>query len=98
MLRIRIPDRDFPSRSRIRYTEIKKKKDFLTKKLFLSPQKYDPRCSSRIPEPDFYSILDPRVKKSLGDPGSLIHISNTAFTYKIALYISGNYVQKTRLI
>jgi hypothetical protein len=35
MLRIRIPDLDFPSRSRIRYTEMKKKKDFLTKKLFL---------------------------------------------------------------
>ncbi len=41
------------------------------KKWFLSSRKYDPGCSSRIPDPDadFQSIPDPGVKKA-PDPGS----------------------------
>jgi hypothetical protein len=46
---------------------------FSPKKLFLSSRKYDPGCSSRIPDPDldFLPIPDlgSRVKKAL-DPGS----------------------------
>ncbi len=56
--------------SRIR---IKEFKCFNPNKWFLSSRKYDPGCSSRIPDPDadFYSsrIPDPGVKKAL-DPGS----------------------------
>ena len=39
---------------------------FLTQKLFLSSRKYDPGCSSRIPDPDpdFLPIPDPGVKKA----------------------------------
>jgi hypothetical protein len=41
------------------------------KKWFLSSRKYDPGCSSRIPDPDadFLPIPDPGVKKT-PDPGS----------------------------
>jgi hypothetical protein len=83
VLRIRdvYPGSDFfPSRSpdpnclypgsRIR---IKEFKCFNPKKWFLSSRKYDPGCSSRIPDTDadFYSsrIPDPGVKKA-PDPGS----------------------------
>jgi hypothetical protein len=38
------------------------------KKLFLSSRKYDPGCSSRIPDPDFMAIPDRGVKKA-PDPG-----------------------------
>jgi hypothetical protein len=51
------------------------------KKLFLSSKKYDPGCSSRIPDPDadFLTsrIPDPGVKKA-PDPVSRIRIRNTA--------------------
>ena len=54
------------------------------KKWFLSSRKYDPGCSSRIPDPDsdFLPILDPgsRVKASKGT-GSWIRIRNTGFLY-----------------
>ncbi len=42
-----------------------------TKKWVLSSRKYDPGCSSRIPDPgaDFLPIPDPGVKKA-PDPGS----------------------------
>jgi hypothetical protein len=46
---------------------IKEFKYFNPKKLFLSSWKYDPDCSSRIPDPDL--IPDPGVKKA-PDPGS----------------------------
>jgi hypothetical protein len=65
MFSIPDPGSDFFHRgSRIR---IKEFKDFTPKKWFLSPQKYDPGCSSRIPDPDpdFLSIPDPGVKKHL---------------------------------
>jgi hypothetical protein len=54
--------------SRIR---IKEFKYFNPKKWFLSSRKYDPGCSSRIPDPDpdFLPIPDPGVKKA-PDPGS----------------------------
>jgi hypothetical protein len=69
--RIRI----FPSRIRI-----KEFKHFNPKKWFLSSIKYDPGCSSRIPDPDPYfypsRIPDPGVKKA-PDPGSRIGIRNT---------------------
>ncbi len=51
------------------------KKKFLTKKILLSSQKYDPWCLSLIPNPDLFHpgpriwISDPRVKKAL-DPRS----------------------------
>jgi len=42
-------------------------------KKFLNPRKYDPGCSSRIPDPDldFLPFPDPEVKKA-PDPGSQI--------------------------
>jgi hypothetical protein len=51
----------FPSRIRI-----KEFKYFNPKKWFLSSRKYDPGCSSRIPDPDpdFLPIRDPGVKKA----------------------------------
>ncbi len=54
--------------SRIR---IKEFRYFNPKKWFLSSGKYDPGCSSRIPDPDadFLPIPDPGVKKAPG-PGS----------------------------
>jgi hypothetical protein len=51
----------------------------LTQKWFLSSQKYDPCCSSRIripdPDPDYLPITDPGVKKA-PDPRSRIRIRN----------------------
>jgi hypothetical protein len=51
------------------------------KKWFLSSKKYDPGCSSRIPDPDAdflpSRIPDPGVKKA-PNPGSRIRIRNTA--------------------
>ncbi len=53
-----------------------------TKKWFLSSKKYDPGCSSRIPDPDTdflpSRIPDPGVKKA-PNPGSRIRIRNTGF-------------------
>jgi hypothetical protein len=50
------------------------------KKWFLSSKKYDPGCSSRIPDPDAdflpSRIPDPGVKKA-PNPGSRIRIRNT---------------------
>jgi hypothetical protein len=50
------------------------------KKWFLSSKKYDPGCSSRIPDPDAdflpSRIPDPGVKKAL-NPGSRIRIRIT---------------------
>ncbi len=50
------------------------------KKWFLSSKKYDPGCSSRIPDPDTdflpSRIPDPGVKK-VPNPGSRIRIRNT---------------------
>jgi hypothetical protein len=51
------------------------------KKWFLSSKKYDPGCSSRIPDQDAVFlpswIPDPGVKKA-PNPGSRIRIRNTA--------------------
>ncbi len=51
------------------------------KKWFLSSKKYDPVCSSRIPDPDADFLLsripDPGVKKA-PNPGSRIRFRNTA--------------------
>jgi hypothetical protein len=56
----------FPSRIRI-----KEFKYFNPKKWFLSSRKYDPGCSSQIPDldADLLTIPDPGVKKA-PDPGS----------------------------
>ena len=56
------------------------------KKWFLSSKKYDPGCSSRIPDPDAdflpSRIPDPGVKKHpIPDPGSRIRIRNTGATF-----------------
>jgi hypothetical protein len=52
------------------------------KKWLLSSKKYDPGCSSRIPDPDadFFPsrIPDPGVKKA-PNPGSRIRIRNTVY-------------------
>jgi hypothetical protein len=52
------------------------------KKWFLSSKKYDPGCSSRIPDPDAdflpSRIPDPGVKKA-PSPGSRIRIRNTGY-------------------
>jgi hypothetical protein len=53
----------FPSR--ILINEFK----YYPKKWFLSSRKYDPGCSSWIPDADFLPIPDPGVKKA-PDPGS----------------------------
>jgi hypothetical protein len=49
------------------------------KKLFLSSRKYDPGCSSRILDPDFFPIPDPgfgsRAQKAQKSTGS--RMSNT---------------------
>jgi hypothetical protein len=52
---------------------------FNPNKWFLSSRKYDPGCSSRIPDPNSYflPIPDPGVKKA-PDPGSRIRIRYTA--------------------
>ena len=60
----RIPDPNcLHPGSRIRIKELKY---FNPKKWFLSFRKYDPGCSSRIPDPDadFLLIPDPGVKKA----------------------------------
>ncbi len=59
----RIPDPNFPIPDS---GSASKNLSFLTpKKWFLSSRKYDPGCSSRIPDPDPYSL-------SISDPGSWI--------------------------
>jgi hypothetical protein len=76
------PNFSIPDRSRrIRIQDpdpIKIFKVFSTQKLFLSYRKYDPRCSSRIPDPDliFLPIPDPRSTGQKGT-GSGIRIRNT---------------------
>jgi hypothetical protein len=70
----RIPDPGSElSPSRIRIEEFKY---FNPKKWFLSSRKYDPGCSSRIPDPDAYflPIPDPR---SRGKKGTGSRIRNT---------------------
>jgi hypothetical protein len=64
----------FPSRIRI-----KEFKNFNTKKWFLSTQKYDSDCSSRIriSDPDFLSIPDPGPRGQKGT-ASRIRFRNTA--------------------
>ncbi len=59
------------SPSRIRIKEFKYFNPKKAKKWFLSSRKYDPGCSSRIPDPDadFLPIPDPGAKKA-PDPGS----------------------------
>jgi hypothetical protein len=49
-------------------------------KIFLSSRKYDPGCSSRIPDPDldFFTLLGSRGHKG---NGSRIRIPNTAALY-----------------
>ncbi len=93
MLRIRdiYPGSDFfPSRipdpnclhpgSRIR---IKEFKYFKQKKLFLSSRKYDPGCSSRIPDPDADIIPSPDPGSSgQKGTGSRIRIRNTVYYRK----------------
>jgi hypothetical protein len=82
-----IPDPTFShpgselSPSRILIKEFKYFNPKKTKKRFLSSKKYDPGCSSRIPDPDadFLPIPDPGVKKA-PDPGSatLVKVSSTS--------------------
>ncbi len=76
----------FPSGSRIR---IKEFEYFNPKKWFLSSRKYDPGCSSRIPDPDpdFLPILDPGVKKA-PDPGSgtLVDLVRIRLRRSVPLY------------
>jgi hypothetical protein len=64
--------------SRIRIKEFKYFNPKKNKKWFLSSRKYDPGCSSRIPDTDadFLPIQDPGVKKA-PDPKSRIRIRNT---------------------
>jgi hypothetical protein len=66
--------------SRILIKELKYFNPKKTKKWFPSSKKYDPDCSSRIPDPDAdflpSRIPDPGVKKA-PNPGSRIRIRNT---------------------
>ena len=64
--------------SRIRIKEFKYFNPKKTKKWFLSSGKYDPGCSSRIPDPyaDFLPIPDPGSRGQKGT-GSWIRIRNT---------------------
>ncbi len=77
--------------SRILIKEFKYFNPKKAKKLFPSSKKYDPGCSSRIPDldADFLSsqIPDPGVKKA-PNPGSRIRIRNTALmtTYRMKLF------------
>ncbi len=54
-----------PKRSRI-WVRSKEFKYFYPKKLFLGSRKYDPGCSCRIPDLDFFPIPDPGIKWSTG--------------------------------
>jgi hypothetical protein len=60
-----------------------------SKKWFLSSKKYDPGCSSRIPDPDAdflpSRISDPGVKKA-PNPGSRIRIRNTGIKLGNSVY------------
>jgi hypothetical protein len=57
------------------------------KKWFLSSKKYDPGCSSRIPDPDadFLPISDPG---SRGQKGTRSRIRNTAYNHSMSLLLS----------
>jgi hypothetical protein len=76
---VSIPDPE----SRILIKEFKYFNPKKAKKLFLSSKKYDPGCSSRIPDPDAdflpSRIPDPGVKKS-PNPGSGSATLNVACT------------------
>jgi hypothetical protein len=83
----------FPSRIRIFHPgsriRIKEFKYFNPpKKWFLSSRKYDPGCSSRIPDPDPYllPIQDPGVKRAPG-PGSLIPDPDPQHWFKYIIFI-----------
>jgi hypothetical protein len=84
----RIPDPNcLHPGSRILIKEFKYFTPKKPKKWFLSSKKkYDPGCSSRIPDPDAdflpSRIPDPGVKKA-PNPGSWIRIRNTAATSMI---------------
>jgi hypothetical protein len=71
-----IPDPGFEFFSIPDSRSASKNLSILTQKLFLSPRKYDPGCSSRILVLFFLPIPDPGVKKA-PDPGSRIWIRNT---------------------
>jgi hypothetical protein len=66
--------------------------------MVLSSKKYDPGCSSRIPDPDAdflpSRIPDPEVKKA-PNPGSRIRIRNTDTVHinKVSLFTDINTVQ-----
>jgi hypothetical protein len=82
----RIPDPNcLHPGSRILIKEFKYFNPKKGKKWFLSSKKYDPGCSSRIPDPDANflpsRIPDPGVKKAR-NPGSRIRIRNTALKKK----------------
>jgi hypothetical protein len=79
----RIPDPNcLHPGSRILIKEFKYLNPKKAKKWFLSSKKYDPGCSSRIPDPDADFLPsqspDPGVKKP-PNPGSLIRIRNTGY-------------------
>ncbi len=92
----RIPDPNcLHPGSRIRIKEFKYFNPKKNKKKFLSSRKYDPGCSSRIPDPDaeFLPIPDPGSRGQKGT-GSRIRIRNTGKNLCIYEVISGNYGQR----
>jgi hypothetical protein len=77
--------------SRILIKEFKYINPKKAKKWFLNSEKYDPGCSSRIPDPDAdflpSRIPDPGVKKA-PNPGSRIRIRNTVpYMYYIYTFL-----------
>jgi len=77
--RIRDPNCLYPG-SRLCIKEFKFFNPQKTKKWYLSSRKYDPGCSSRIPDPDadFLPIPDPGSRgQKTPDPGSRNRIRNT---------------------
>ncbi len=65
---------------------------FYPKKLFLSSRKYDPECSSRTPNPDFFplQIPDPGVKKAQKSTG--FRIRNIVTTFKFLRLPMSSYI------
>jgi hypothetical protein len=102
VLRIRdvYPGSDFfPSRILIKESILTPKK---VKKWFLSSKKYDPGCSSRIPDPDA-DFLPSRIPDagSRGQKGtkSRIRIRNTGTYPKyVALVFAHEYLSNSRLL
>jgi hypothetical protein len=81
----RIPDPNcLHPGSRIRIKEYKYFDPKKPQKWFLSSRKYDPGCSSRIPDPDadFLPIPDPGSRGQKGT-GSRIRIRNTENIYEL---------------